>query len=157
MIICNNCGHKNPEGSYFCQNCTVAITSFAVGTTQLTESEELAAGSDTLSDDNIIFLHIQDVDDPITIQIQDELVMGREGGAGNAAHLNLDTFGAANAGVSRRHALLLRRDQNLYIEDLGSTNYTYINGQRLPEGRAFKIADGDNLRLGHLDIRVFFK
>ncbi len=158
MIICNNCGHKNHEGSLFCDNCGVGIESFELGTTTLNDSEELKAGSDSLSDDSIIFLHIQDKPDPITIQIHEQIVLGREGGGnGNVAHLNLDTFGAAEAGVSRRHALLHRKVNHLYIEDLGSTNFTYINDQRLPVGRQFKLSDGDSVRLGHLNIRVFFK
>ncbi len=142
----------------FCAKCGVAIESIAVGTTTLNESEELKAGSDTLSDDYIIFLHIQDVPDPITVQIQDQLVLGRTGGGnGEIAHLNLDSFGAAEAGVSRRHALLQRKISHLYIEDLGSTNYTYVNDQRLPVGRQFRLSDGDMVRLGHLNLRIFFK
>lgn len=160
MIICNNCNHKNHEGSFFCENCGVAIESLPIGTSALGngDSEELKAGSDTLSDDSIIFLHIQDIADPITIQIHEQIVLGRAGGGnGNVAHLNLDNFGASEAGVSRRHALLHRKVNHLYIEDLGSTNYTYINDQRLPVGRQFRLSDGDMVRLGHMNLRVFFK
>jgi len=33
--------------------------------------------------------------------------------------------------VSRKHALLIKEGNNLFIEDLGSSNGTFINGRRI--------------------------
>lgn len=49
--------------------------------------------------------------------------------------------------LSRRHAHVFERDGELYIEDLGSTNGTYVNGQRLDE-HARKLGDGDVIGFG---------
>ena len=48
--------------------------------------------------------------------------------------------------VSRRHALLRQTRDGYTIEDLGSTNGTFVNGARII--RAIPLADGDRISLG---------
>jgi DNA-binding NtrC family response regulator len=48
-------------------------------------------------------------------------------------------------GVSRKHAELLRRGPLFVARDLGSTNGTFVNGQRIEQ---LALSDGDVLRLG---------
>lgn len=48
--------------------------------------------------------------------------------------------------VSRRHAMIRRRDGEYAVEDLGSLNGTYLNGNRVTAPRTLR--DGDNLRFG---------
>ncbi len=52
-----------------------------------------------------------------------------------------DTF------VSQLHARLFRRDGGVFIEDLGSTNGTFLNGRRItaPE----QVAKGDRVQIGN--------
>ncbi len=47
--------------------------------------------------------------------------------------------------VSRNHALLVRRRDGLYIDDLGSLNGTYVNRRRIESHR---LANGDELQVG---------
>ena len=47
--------------------------------------------------------------------------------------------------VSRNHALLVRRRDGLYIDDLGSLNGTYVNRRRIESHR---LQDGDELQVG---------
>jgi pSer/pThr/pTyr-binding forkhead associated (FHA) protein len=70
--------------------------------------------------------------------------------------LNLDAFGAENKGVSRRHASLTRDGARLYLTDLGSTNQTFLNGQRVMENDYLVVRDGDELRLGQLVMKLFY-
>jgi serine phosphatase RsbU (regulator of sigma subunit) len=49
--------------------------------------------------------------------------------------------------VSRRHAQISFHDGAYVLEDLGSVNGTFVNGQRLTEGQA--LTDGDQLKIGH--------
>jgi pSer/pThr/pTyr-binding forkhead associated (FHA) protein len=49
--------------------------------------------------------------------------------------------------LSRRHAHIFIKGGEPYIEDLGSTNGTFINGKRLDE-RAVPLQDGDVLAIG---------
>ena len=48
--------------------------------------------------------------------------------------------------VSRRHAVLVERDRNYVIEDLGSLNGTYVNRRRIEEPE--QLSDGDELQVG---------
>ena len=158
MNICPNCGHKNMLGAMFCDNCHVALDAIPVGTYQLDSDNELVAGGDKLDEEHIIFLHLQGFSDPVTVKIEEKISIGRTGGAaGNDAHLNLDGYGAETMGVSRRHAELSRDGDNLYLNDLNSTNGTFLNGQKLTTGSPKRVHDGDEIRLGHMSLRLFFK
>ncbi len=58
------------------------------------------------------------------------------------------------AKVSRRHARISLRDGNYLIEDLGSTNGTFINrGRRLAPGDRHPLKDGDEIIVGKTFLR----
>lgn len=66
-----------------------------------------------------------------------EVVIGR--GAGCTVSLD-DTF------VSQSHARLLLREDGWHVEDLGSTNGTFLNGDRLTLPRP--VRKGDRVQVG---------
>ena len=53
--------------------------------------------------------------------------------------------------VSRRHARIERRAEAWVVVDLGSTNFTRVNGERVLRER--ELAHGDELRLGRARCR----
>ena len=53
--------------------------------------------------------------------------------------------------ASSHHARFEPRRDGVYIEDIGSTNGTYVNGIRLTRER--KLAPGDVVRIGETDLR----
>ena len=58
------------------------------------------------------------------------------------------------AKVSRRRARIMRRDEQYFIEDLGSTNGTFINrGRRLLPGDRQPLRDGDEIIVGKTFLR----
>jgi hypothetical protein len=58
------------------------------------------------------------------------------------------------AKVSRRHARIMRRNGQYLIEDLGSTNGTFINrGRRLLPGDRQSLRDGDEIIVGKTFLR----
>jgi pSer/pThr/pTyr-binding forkhead associated (FHA) protein len=71
------------------------------------------------------------------------LTMGR--GAPNDIRLDADEF------ASSHHARIDPRRDGVWVEDIGSTNGTYVNGTRL--SRPQKLAPGDVVRVGETDLR----
>ena len=73
---------------------------------------------------------------------RDWIVIGR----GHTADVVL-----ADATISRAHAAIVYDGEAFYVQDLGSTNGTRVNGKRSPRA---VLTDGDEVRLGKLQLRV---
>ena len=67
----------------------------------------------------------------------DEFFIGRE---------SENTLQIDSPGVSRKHARLSFQNQQYFLEDLGSSNGTFLNGERISHPRPLK--DGDVIGLG---------
>jgi hypothetical protein len=72
------------------------------------------------------------------------LTIGR--GGQNDLVLSGDEFASA------RHVRVEARRDGVWVQDLGSTNGTYVNGSRV--AGAQRLAPGDVLRVGETDLRV---
>ena len=58
------------------------------------------------------------------------------------------------AKVSRRHARITLSNGQYFVEDLGSTNGTFVNrGKRLPPGQRQALCDGDEIIVGKTFLR----
>ena len=55
-------------------------------------------------------------------------------------------------GISRRHAEIVHEGENIVIRDLGSTNGTYCNGDRI---NIHQLSDGDKIQVGSTTILKF--
>lgn len=88
---------------------------------------------------------------PIT---RDEAIIGRwDADNGIFPDVDLDSHDQ-EAKVSRRHARILVREGRYFVEDLGSTNGTYINrGRRLLPGTPQPLTDGDEIIVGKTFLR----
>ena len=64
---------------------------------------------------------------------------------------------AIEQGVSREHACIFRRGNTILVEDLGSTNGTLLNGERLAPYLPVPLKQGDQLQLGKLPIEVLLE
>jgi pSer/pThr/pTyr-binding forkhead associated (FHA) protein len=83
-----------------------------------------------------------------------EVLIGREDPVSNIyPDVDLTPHGGEEGGVSRQHARLLINNGQYLIEDQNSTNYTYVNRQRLPAKVPTPIKDGDDIRLGRVALK----
>lgn len=56
--------------------------------------------------------------------------------------------------VSRKHCIIVLKDNRVLIQDLKSRNGTYVNDKRLPTDKAMVLSGGDKLRVGKLNFEV---
>ncbi len=102
-------------------------------------------------------LIIQDGGSEIEVPFKEEVSIGRlDPASGSFPDVDLNTYGAVEKGVSRRHAKIIRRGQEFLIEDLGSINGTFLNHKRLTPYVFEALKNGDELQLGKLVLRVSF-
>ncbi len=71
------------------------------------------------------------------------LLVGR--GSGNDVNLARDEYASSN------HARVEPRRDGVWVEDVGSTNGTYLNGTRLTNAK--RLTPGDILRVGETELR----
>ena len=79
-----------------------------------------------------------------TIEVSAPTVIGRDAQSG--IRLDHDEY------VSSRHARIEPRPEGAWIDDLGSTNGTFVNGSRLKKGRIAKA--GDVIKIGATELQV---
>jgi pSer/pThr/pTyr-binding forkhead associated (FHA) protein len=93
-------------------------------------------------------LHLSVVEPPElrgrSFDVADELTVGRSSGCGLCV--------AEDSFVSHLHARFFNRENKIWIEDLGSTNGTYLNTHRLAQPAPLR--SGDRLRMGRTVFEV---
>jgi pSer/pThr/pTyr-binding forkhead associated (FHA) protein len=143
---CPECGFVNGEGANYCQKCGAFLGGVGGSTDATTAQYQL--------DDETGELR------PVDPQQQGEgdgvLVIRAGGGrAGETFELRGDRMAIGRSPdadvflddvtVSRNHALLVRRRDGLYLDDLGSLNGSYVNRHRI---ESHKLQPGDELQIG---------
>lgn len=163
MLKCAHCGHENLEGEIICVECGTPLNREGrEGTTRRLEPEEedISAprwGTARLGLERKLLLHVRGYSQPLIVSLTDELVIGRYNTeTGQWPDIDLGGYGAQEYGVSRLHAAFKLEDDAVKVIDLGSSNSTHLNGQKLIPNQARILRDGDELRLGRLVLRVNF-
>ncbi len=92
----------------------------------------------------------------ISMPAQEEILVGRSIPTTNTLpSVDLAPHGGAMAGVSRHHARFLRRADGWFLEDLYSTNGTYLNEVIVPPGQPARLRHGDIVRFGKLSLSFY--
>jgi pSer/pThr/pTyr-binding forkhead associated (FHA) protein len=85
-----------------------------------------------------------------------DYIVGRSGKGVNP-DVDLTPLGAADMGISRSHAALKLDGETLFIKDLNSTNFTYVEGKRLRGNEQLALKSGDRLQFGNLLLTILFR
>ncbi len=179
MQGCPNCGYSNRPGVVFCENCGTSL----IGGTGVAETRALVgktgtlietiSGDVTLEDildggfqegdefpvGGSLQLEIGEVLEPLVLPVEGTILFGRrDAAAGSIPEVDLTPYAGYRMGVSRRHAeIRLENKKYLNLYDLGSSNGTFLNGDRLLAHRSHRISNGDEIRFGQLVIKVRFR
>lgn len=166
MIACPKCGYENLDGEQICIKCGTLLTdpktyqsTQSLGDTDF-EPGMPKWGSARFNGTMHLILDVLDSGASFRFDAEQvvEVLMGRrDPDTGEQPGVDLTTSDGAGKGVSRKHAKIVRRDGALHIVDIDSANGTYLNGQRLVSGQPRILRDGDDVRLGHLVLRVTFR
>ena len=145
---CPECGFVNVEGANYCQKCGA----FLGDVTHEHKDHDDTTAAWQLGDSG----DLEPVD-PEQVASEGAALVIRAGGgrSGETFIVKGDqmTIGRSpdaevfldDVTVSRNHALLVRRRDGIYIDDLGSLNGTYVNRRRI---ESHKLHDGDELQVG---------
>lgn len=94
---------------------------------------------------------------PMTVSLRQPVSFGRSSGGGsNKAHIDLSRFDAADLGVSRIHMTLSQEDGVFRVEDAGSANGTFLNGNPLKPNEPTPFNSGAEIRAGQLRMYAYF-
>ena len=142
-VHCPECGFQNLEAAKYCEKCgAVLIPDDGGETTQsIVFGETVEDVSAALAD--------------VGVQGTAIIVRSGTGRAGETYALERDrlTIGRSpdcdifldDVTVSRRHALLVKREDGYAIEDQASLNGTYVNRRRVD---SMRLEDGDEMQIG---------
>lgn len=146
-VHCPECAFANADGANYCQKCGAFIGATKQGEGQDSQTATYRVG------ETGEFIPV----DLEAVVAQGAALVIRAGGgrAGESFPLDADrhtigrrpdsTIFLDDVTVSRDHALVVRRGEDWYLDDLGSLNGTYVNRRRIESHR---LADGDELQIG---------
>ncbi len=143
-MMCKECQMENIDGALFCEECGAKLDA-------VEPMDEAVFGGE--GDGQLILTSKSG--ESFDVSSKDEVVIGREDPVSEVfPDVDLTTLGGMDSGVSRKHAVIHRSNGAYTIEDLGSTNGTYVNKKRIQPNQPQSIKSGDELRFGKLALSV---
>ncbi len=166
-IFCPLCQRKNEADATHCIYCGVQFVANApetFTTTRVTHEGSTIGQKSvrckeqlTNMQEGSLALFVLDKEEPIIIENVSQVVVGRHVQNISMPLIDLTNYGAVRLGVSRRHIQISFDNDAFTIVDMGSTNGTWVNQQRLAPGRAYELHSDDLIMLGQLIIQVCFR
>lgn len=160
--ICENCGKHNAPHEAYCLACGHLLPAgerrAAPETGVLPDTPlkpQVRWGTAYFGDGSLLRIRVRDANALIEVAFKQELVLGRQ--VDDAVpDVDLTLYDAQNLGVSRRHAKLTRESATVMVQDLGSLNGSFLNGQKLLPYQPRVLRNEDELILGRMALRISF-
>jgi len=154
---CPSCGAANPTGESFCSNCGVSLLGAPAAVSQVPADVSVepavqapAGAAPALQARLIVEADNQEFD----LSGKDNVVIGREDAVSNIfPDVDLTPHGGEEGGVSRLHARIFFENGQYMLEDENSTNFTFLNRQRLTAKTSTPLHDNDEVRFGRVLLR----
>ena len=144
-VFCNNCGHRNPEGSNFCSSCGHVLGHASEEPTTITFAPIDA--SDPVEEQSVTLPDLPEGAGIMWVKrgpnAGSKFALDREVTRAGR-HPDSDIF-LDDITVSRRHAEFARTADGYVVRDVGSLNGTYLNRERIDEA---PLANGDEVQIG---------
>ncbi len=164
MPACPACGHENPVNALTCARCSALLSRperEAEKTIEFSENiigaKRHAPRSTATIGGTSIALYIEESQEPLVLEVVRQAILGRyEANNRSQPRIDLTPYRAYDKGVSRLHAIIRRTENGLMVEDLASTNGTWLNESPLDPYIPRRLTSGDRLRLSKLEIEVRF-
>ncbi len=171
MPLCPVCGHDNTFGALVCARC-FAFLSVPAPDEEAPDTPQWQQTTNNvpehihparhvphrfapLAQDNIA-LFIEAQESPLIVEVKNQILLGRHTpGSTSQPQVDLAPFDAYSKGVSRLHAAIRQVEHCLFIEDLGSTNGSWLNSVRLIPFAARALRAGDLIQLSQLQITIY--
>jgi hypothetical protein len=145
---CPSCGSINAAGEAFCSNCGSMLGAPAPAANGAASAAPAAVA--TLTARLIVEADNQEFD----LSGKDNIVIGREDAVSNIyPDVDLTPHGGEDGGVSRLHARIFYDNGQYLLEDENSTNFTFLNRQKLAGKTPTPLHDNDEVRLGRVLLR----
>jgi hypothetical protein len=171
MILCPSCLYQEMNGSLYCSECGARLVVMEIPTTQGIERNQTgllnfqsrppsASTSNTSPNpvEVVISLHLIESGMILHLTGQTEFTLGRMAeGQPILPDVDLSPYEAYAQGVSRLHTALKLNQQRVFITDLGSSNGTRVNGQKLNPNTDYLLNHGDVIALGKFKIQVLIR
>ncbi len=161
--VCPSCGAVNPAGEAFCSNCGSMLGASA-GADASTPAPAVSAAPSpapaaapaaviapvALNARLIVEADNQEFD----LSGKDNILIGREDAVSNIfPDVDLTPNGGEEGGVSRMHARIFVENGQYMLEDENSTNFTFLNRQKLAPKTPTPLHDNDEIKLGRVLLR----
>lgn len=144
---CPSCGSVNAAGESFCSNCGSMLGAPAPAAAGAAAAPAPVAA---LTARLIVEADNQEFD----LSGKDNIVIGREDAVSNIyPDVDLTPHGGEDGGVSRLHARIFYDNGQYLLEDENSTNFTFLNRQKLAGKTPTPLHDNDEIRLGRVLLR----
>jgi pyruvate/2-oxoglutarate dehydrogenase complex dihydrolipoamide acyltransferase (E2) component len=166
-VTCPSCGAESPAGELFCSNCGSPLSSATPAPAATAPAPDFnsapaapaapaapdpaaSAAAPALTARLIVEADNQEFD----LSGKDTIVIGREDAVSNIfPDVDLTEHGGEEGGVSRLHARIFVENGQYMVEDENSTNFTFLNRQKLAPKSPVVLHDNDEIKLGRVLLR----